>query len=242
MIATADVHLHDAVVGDAQQASFLVSVEFNDEERHAVLGQALPGLDVVQLGVDQRQIFDVGVRVQHPMAGLLAQLLHEPRRQILRRVDVVGVDVDGRRLRWLLHAQEGSYARHFTVVRAVGQRAALGGQPARSHPLRVLLLVITSDPHLAVRSVSELWRHLQLDVELSLREVDFRRDFAAAQVDGHRWQCAASALLAALEQIQMQILVREPVALVSFQRELSWPAKDGKINFLNTIKVPSKLT
>lgn len=49
VIATTDVHLHDAVIGDAQQASFLVTVEFDDEQRHAVLGQALPGLDVVQL-------------------------------------------------------------------------------------------------------------------------------------------------------------------------------------------------
>lgn len=49
VIATSDIHLHDAIVSDAQQTSFLMPVKLNNEQGNAILRQTLPRFDVIQL-------------------------------------------------------------------------------------------------------------------------------------------------------------------------------------------------
>lgn len=65
MIARVHVHFHDAIVGDAQQFLLFAIAEFDDEQRDSKIGQRLPRFNVVHFGVDQRQIFDVGVRLEN---------------------------------------------------------------------------------------------------------------------------------------------------------------------------------
>lgn len=225
VIAAAHIHLHDAIVGNTQKTFLFVSIEFNNEQWNAVLGQTLPCLYIVQLWVDKRQSFHICMCVKHSVTGFFAQFFDETWSQVLCWIDVVWVDVDCWRLCRLLHTQEGSDARYFAVVRAVSEWSALCSQPTCCHPFCVLFLIITSNPHFAVGSGSELWRHFKSYMELSLCQIDFRCDFAPAEIDGNRWWCAAATFFAALVQIQMQVFVREPVTFVSFQCELFWSEK-----------------
>lgn len=126
MIARVDVHLHDPVAGNAQQFLLLVAVKLDHKQRDTKVRQALPRPDVVQLGIDQRQVLHVGVRLQHPQDGLIFKLFRVPRRQILVGFDIVRIDGDCRRLGGLLHAQERLDAGDLAVVRTVRQGTTLG--------------------------------------------------------------------------------------------------------------------
>jgi len=70
VIAGVEVHAHDAVVGHAQQLLLLVSVELDDEESYTEIGQGLPGLDVLHLGLHQGQLLNIGMGLQNPLHRL----------------------------------------------------------------------------------------------------------------------------------------------------------------------------
>lgn len=127
VVARIQIHLHDPVVGHSQQLLLLMSIELDDKQRHSKLGQTLPRLDKLHFSVHLWQVLDIGVCLEDPLHGLGLELLEEARCQEVHRFDVVRVDADGRRMGRLLHAEERLDARHFTVVRAVGQRTTLGG-------------------------------------------------------------------------------------------------------------------
>lgn len=73
---------------------------------------------------------------------------------------------------------------------------------------------VAADPHFghAVRA-----GHLEADAELVLRQIDVRRDLAAAQRDQVRR--SGSGVRLRLERVQLQVLAHEPVAFKSLQRE-----------------------
>lgn len=116
MVSRIDVHFHDPIASHAQEFLFLVPIELDDEKSHSELRQALPRPDVAQLGIHQREVFDIGMGFQHPHDGFVFQLLGVSGGQILVRVNVVRVDRDCRCLRGLLHTQERLDAGYFAVV------------------------------------------------------------------------------------------------------------------------------
>ena len=48
----------------------LLSVEADDKEGDSVVGQGLPGLDKVHLGLQEVQVFDVGLGLKDPLPEL----------------------------------------------------------------------------------------------------------------------------------------------------------------------------
>lgn len=86
--------------------------------------------------------------------------------------------------------------------------------------------ILAPHPHLVVRSTAILWRHLQFDVELAVGQIDLGRHLASLQINHVRGRVAAARLVPRLEQIQVQVLVREPVPLVRLQCEFLRSAKE----------------
>ena len=70
MIPLGKGHPHDLVRGDSEQFVLLFTVESDNEERDAVVGQRLPSLDEVHLGLQEVQVLDVGVRFQYSLSQL----------------------------------------------------------------------------------------------------------------------------------------------------------------------------
>ena len=88
----------------------------------SVLGQRLPRLYEIHLGLDEIKILDVGVGLQgFGAAFVLAALLYEPVRHVLLDVDVQRVGVDGGQGGGLLHRQERPDAGDFLQVAHVGE-------------------------------------------------------------------------------------------------------------------------
>ena len=56
-------HPHDLVGGHPDQLVLLLAVEPHHKEGDTVLGERLPGLDKVHLGLQQVQVLHVGVRL-----------------------------------------------------------------------------------------------------------------------------------------------------------------------------------
>lgn len=77
---------------------------------------------------------------------------------------------------------------------------------------------IASNPHFAV-GATIIRRHLQFDIEFALCQINLWCDFAAAQIYDHGGRLVAAELLTWLVQVQVQVLVREPVPFVAFQCE-----------------------
>lgn len=75
MVSSVDVHPHESVERDAEQLLLLVTHELNNEQRNAKVWQRLPGLDVVHLSLHQRQVLDVGMRLQDTL-NQLEQTVH----------------------------------------------------------------------------------------------------------------------------------------------------------------------
>ena len=71
------------VEGDADQLLSPLPVELDDEEAGAELGQALPGLDEVHLGLDQVEVLDVGVCLKDLLSQLWLPLVGEPRGDVI---------------------------------------------------------------------------------------------------------------------------------------------------------------
>ncbi len=97
VVPGAQVHAHEPVGRDAQQLVpllLLEAVEPDDEEGDAVVGQGLPGTDVVHLCLAQAQVLDVGVSFHDPghqlarLARPATDLLQETRRDVLFRHDL----------------------------------------------------------------------------------------------------------------------------------------------------------
>ena len=79
--------------------------------------------------------------INFPVIYLRPELLVEPRRDVLVDVDLHGVGVDDGRRGRVLHGEEGLDGLDLGVVPGVGHRLALGRQPQRGHPSRVLTLL-----------------------------------------------------------------------------------------------------
>lgn len=80
--------------------------------------------------------------------------------------------------------------------------------------------IIATDPHFTVGSDSIFWWHLQFDIEFSLRQIHFWGNLATTKINNDGRCTITSKVLTRFKEEQMQIFIREPVPLVTFQREL----------------------